>query len=483
MGQRQRPLLLLIAVLCGAPFMAALDVFVVNLAFPAIGRDFAGSSLSDLSWVLNGYSIVYAALLIPLGRWADAVGAKRMFLLGLTLFTLASVVAAAAVGLPMLIAARVAQAVGAAALTPASLELLVRTAPASRRALSVGLWAASSAIASALGPVIGGLLVELSWRWVFLINAPIGVVLVIVAARTIPAGGHAAGGRVNLLAALLAAVGAGSLSLALVEGGSWGWGSAPTIVCLLVSVAAVAGLTWDSRRGAAPLIPATLMRVRTFAWANAAMALFSASFAAGLLALVFWLQDVWGYTAVEAGLAIAPGPLMVPLFAVGGQRLLGRVPAAYPAAAGGLLWAAGTLMILVSVGSTSGSTSGYATGVLPGWLVAGVGVGLALPAILASSTAALSPHHASTGSGVINMSRQIGTVVGVSAFVAILGSGADAASPEAFRTAWWVVAAVGLLSAVPALGISTSRAPVPAPAQPLSNTHQESSTPQERTSR
>ncbi|GAA4564370.1 MFS transporter [Planotetraspora kaengkrachanensis] len=466
----RRPLLLLLAVLCGAPFMAALDVFVVNLAFPAIGRDFAGSSLGDLSWVLNGYSIVYAALLIPLGRWADAVGAKRVFLLGLSLFTLASVIAAVAAGLPMLLAARVAQAVGAAALTPASLGLLVRTAPASRRALAVGLWAASSAIASALGPVIGGLLVELSWRWVFLINAPIGVVLLIVAARTIPAGGHASGGRVNLVAALLAAVGAGALSLALVEGGSWGWGAPPTIVCLLVSVAAAAGLTWDSRRGAAPLIPATVMRVRTFAWANAAMALFSASFAAGLLALVVWLQDVWGYTAVEAGLAIAPGPLMVPLFAVGGQRLLGRVPAAYPAAAGALLWAAGTVAILAGVGSTSG----YAAGVLPGWLVAGVGVGLTIPAILTSSTAALPPHSASTGGAVINMSRQIGTVVGVSAFVAILGSGTDAAaSPEVFRTAWWIVAAVGLLSAVTALGISTRRAPVQAPAPPLSSTHQE----------
>jgi EmrB/QacA subfamily drug resistance transporter len=467
--------------------MAALDVFVVNLAFPAIERAFAGSSLGDLSWVLNGYAIVYAALLIPLGRWADAIGPKRVFLLGLTLFTLASVVAAAGVDLPMLIAARVAQAVGAAALTPTSLGLLVRTAPAGKRGLAVGLWAASSAIASALGPVIGGLLAELSWRWVFLINAPIGIVLVIVAARSIPAGGHASGGRVNLFAALLAALAAGALSLALVEGDSWGWTGAPTILCLLVSVAAAAGLTVDSRRGAAPLVPATVMRVRSFAWANVSMALFSATFAAGLLALVFWLQDAWGYTAVEAGLAIAPGPLMVPLFAIGGQRLLGRVPPAYPAAAGSLLWSAGTVLILVGVGSTSH----YTTGVLPGWLLGGVGVGLALPTILASSTSALPPHHASTGSAVINMSRQVGTVVGVSVFVAILSSGTDAAPHEVFRIAWWTVAAVGLLSAVAALGISPRRAPArasapvvaPSPSSPSSTQQDRPGTDQERAAR
>jgi EmrB/QacA subfamily drug resistance transporter len=454
----RRPFPLLLAVLCGAPFMAALDLFVVNLAFPAIEADFAGSSLGALSWVLSGYAIAYAALLIPLGRWADTVGPRRVFLLGLVLFTLASVVAAVGVDLPMLIAARVAQAIGAAALTPTSLGLLVRTVPERKRGLAVSLWAASSAIASALGPVVGGLLVELSWRWVFLINAPIGVALVILAVRTVPSGGHADGGRVNVLAATLAALAAGALSLALVEGDSWGWAGAPTILCLIVSAVAVVGLTLDSTRGSAPLVPATLMRVRSFAWANVTMTLFSATFATGLLAQVFWLQDAWGYTAVRAGLAIAPGPLMVPLFAIGGQRLIRRVPAALPAAVGSLLWASGTVLILVSVGPTPH----YALDVLPGWLLCGVGVGLALPTILTSATSSLPPHHASTGSAVINMSRQIGTVVGVSVFVAVVGS-SGTATPDTIQVAWWTVAAIGLISAVTALGIASNRAPAVAP--------------------
>jgi len=442
---RERPALVL-AILCGAPFLAALDLFVVNVAFTRIGQDFAGHSLADLSWILNGYAIVYAALLIPLGRWADKVGNKRVFVLGLVLFTAASAAAAISPDLEVLVACRLVQAIGAAALTPTSLGLLIHAVAPQKRAFSVRIWATSSAIASALGPVIGGLLVEASWRWIFLINVPLGIVLVLAASRVVP--DHRADDantELDLGGAVLLALGIGALSMGLVEGNDWGWGSAGVVGSLVVAAVALAGFAVNNARHRSPLIPPTLLRVRTFVGANVTIWLFSASFAAGLLGLILWLQQVWGYSAVTTGLAIAPGPLMVPIFAIGGQALARHVPPGTSAMAGSLLWALGFVMILLSVGPEPS----YATAVLPGWLVCGVGVGLALPTILASATAQLPAASSATGSAVVNMTRQVGTVMGVSVLVALLGttSGYEA-THQAFQRGWWVIAALAVAAAV-----------------------------------
>ncbi|NUR31832.1 MAG: MFS transporter, partial [Catenulispora sp.] len=177
----------MVFVLCLAGFMAMLDVFVVNVAFPAIGRDFHSASLADLSWVLNAYTIVYAALLIPAGRLADRYGRKSAFAAGLVVFTAASLACAGAPGLWWLVAARLVQAAGAAALTTASLGLLLTVLPAERRAGAVKIWATTSSVAAALGPVVGGALVLLSWRWVFLLNLPVGVAAFAAARQLVPA--------------------------------------------------------------------------------------------------------------------------------------------------------------------------------------------------------------------------------------------------------------------------------------------------------
>jgi EmrB/QacA subfamily drug resistance transporter len=441
-----------LAVLCGAPFLAGLDLFVVNVAFNRIGTSFPGHSLADLSWILNGYAIVYAALLIPLGRWADLVGNKRGFVLGLSLFTVASLAAAAAPNLPVLIACRLLQALGAAALTPTSLGLLLHAVPGERRAMSVRIWAASSAIASALGPVIGGLLVELSWRWIFLINVPIGAVLVWLALRQVPdyRADHAER-ELDLVGVGLLTVGIGSLALSLVQGNSWGWRTPGTVAGFVIAVVALVGFAWNNARHRSPLIDPALLRVRSFAWANAAALLFSASFAAGLLASILWMQDVWGYSALKTGFAVSPGPLMVPLFALGGQALTRRVSPGTLIAIGSALWAAGTLLVL----TLAGPKPHYAAELLPGWIICGIGVGLALPTILASATAALPPARSATGSAVVSMTRQVGMVIGISALVAVLGS------PVGYRDfyrVWWVVAAVALAAAVTALNLSPRRA-------------------------
>src|SRR5215210_7524351 len=176
---------LLTIILIAGVFLASLDLFIVNIAFPDIARDFEGSSLAEMSWILNAYAIVFAALLVPAGRWADRAGRKRGFLYGLALFTIASTASAAAPTLEVLVGARVLQAAGAALMVPTSLGLLIPEFPAERRAAVVALWAAAGGVAAAAGPPLGGVLVEASWRWVFLINVPVGLVGLVAGARSL----------------------------------------------------------------------------------------------------------------------------------------------------------------------------------------------------------------------------------------------------------------------------------------------------------
>lgn len=439
-----------LAVTSAAAFVASLDLFIVNVAFDDIGRDFGGTSLSGLSWVLNGYAIVYAALLVPLGRLADRTSRKAGFLAGLAVFTAASAVCAAAPGLGLLVAARVLQAVGAAALTPTSLGLLLPVFPPERRGVAVRVWAATGALAAAAGPVVGGLLVQASWRWVFLVNVPIGLLAIAATVRLVPDSRDPVVGPVpDLLGAGLAALAVGALALGLVQGGDWGWAGARTVLTFAVALLAGALFWARSLRHPVPVVEPALLRVRSFAWSNLTAVAFSTAFAANLLCAVLWLQQVWGASALRAGLEVAPGPLMVPLFAVVGGLLIKRgVGVGAVAAAGCVLFAAGPLLVLAQVGASPS----YAVQFLPGWLVGGAGVGLALPTILSSATADLPPARAATGSAVVTMSRQLGSVLGVSVLVALLGRpvGYDAAH-RAFQSGWAACAVAGALAAVAAL--------------------------------
>ena len=227
------------AVLGAVAFMAQLDLFVVNVALPAMGDTYAGASLSALSWVLNAYTVVFAALLIPAGRLADHYGRRRFLMAGTIVFTVASALCAAAPSLAILIEGRIAQAVGAAVIVPTSLGLLLQAFPVRRHNMVVGLWAGLAAVAGTLGPTVGGLLVGVGWRWIFLINVPIGLFIVAFAVHAVPHHRAATGSRlpdlvstVSLLAAISAFV------LAIVEGPDWGWLSTPVLV--LCAVAAVA---------------------------------------------------------------------------------------------------------------------------------------------------------------------------------------------------------------------------------------------------
>jgi EmrB/QacA subfamily drug resistance transporter len=415
--------------------------------------------------VLNGYAIVYAALLVPLGRLADRLGRKPGFLLGLALFTGASLACAAAWGPWSLVGFRVLQAAGAALLTPTSLGLLVAATPLERRVRAVRIWAATGALAAAVGPAVGGVLVEASWRWVFLVNLPVGLGALVFALRWIPDSRDPQVGRVpDLLGAAVLAFGIGALALGLVQAPEWGWTSPRTIVALVLAVAAVALFWVRSLRHPMPVVEPALLRVPAFAWSNATAILFSVGFAANLLLAVLWMQQVWGYSPIRTGLAIAPGPLMVPIFAAVAQALAGRVPVGRLAAFGSLLVGVGAVLVAASVGAEPA----YATEILPGWLIGGVGVGFALPTILSAATADLPAERSATGSAVVNMSRQVGTVLGVSLLVALLGNPSGYAEAHTgFTRVWLAVGVSSLLAAAAAIGMTPRTSQPAQPSQPV----------------
>src|SRR5450755_19668 len=315
-GPSARQVTAIVGVLSLAVFMSSLDLFIVNLAFPYIGREYHGTSLSSLSWVLNGYTIVFAAVLVPAGRWADRVGRRRLFVAGLLVFSAGSLCCGLAPGVTVLIAARVVQAAGAGLMVPASLSLLLASVPPSARSQAIGTWSALGALGAALGPVIGGSLVQFSWRWVFWINLPVGLAAVLLATRVVPESkDEHVQGRPDLLGAGLLAAAVGLIALALVEAPDWGWGSARVACLWVAAVACGAAMVARSRRHHAPVIELSRLRSRAFSGTFAASILYYAGFGAFVLNSVEFLTGVWHYSAVRAGLAIGPGPLMVLPFA------------------------------------------------------------------------------------------------------------------------------------------------------------------------
>src|SRR4051812_40763062 len=374
---------LVLWIVCSGVVLASLDLFIVNVALPDVGRDLGADRLSGLSWVLNGYAIVYASLLVPFGRIADRHRRERGFLLGVAVFTAASAACGLATSVAMLVAFRIVQAAGAALLTPTSLGLVLATAAPERRASAVRAWAAVGGLAAALGPVAGGLLVAASWRWVFLVNVPIGVAALVVGWRRLPdVPGHPVP-RPDALGALLVTAGVGLLTLGLVKGEAWGWASAATIASLVAAVVTLAAFALHCARHRNPLIDRALFRVRAFSGASIVAALLSAAFGAMLLSIVLWAQDVWGWSALKTGLAIAPGPLMVPLFSflVAG-RLIERWGAGAVIAAGSLAFAAGTAWWALA----AGLEPDYVGDMLGGMVLTGIGVGLYLPTVMAAGS-------------------------------------------------------------------------------------------------
>ena len=435
-----------LAIVCVGICLANLDLFIVNVALPSIAKDFQDSTLEDLSWVLNGYAITYAALLVFFGRLAERHRRDLSFLVGVGLFTAASAACAAAQNVIALDLFRVAQAAGAALMTPTSIGLLLASFPPERRAWAVRIWTALGGFAAALGPVVGGALLAFNWRWIFLVNVPIGVVAVLIGLWKLPpVPGHDAP-RPNFLAALLVTVGIAALVYAIVTVNDTGIASAPILISLAVSVLCLGFFTRHCLRSRNPFVDPGLFRIRPFTGANLVLAPYSVSFGAMLLSIALYLQTGWNWNALQTGLAIAPGPFLVPLTAllVAG-RLIARFGPAIVVTFGIFSFAGGLIIWATFIGPVPNLLAAEA-----GMALTGIGVGLTFPTLMGVATASLPPSSFATGSAVVNMIRQAALAIGVAVFVAIVGSAADIdARTAAFHRGWWIMAAVTLAGLAP----------------------------------
>jgi EmrB/QacA subfamily drug resistance transporter len=440
-------------------FMSSLDLFIVNVAFPDIRAEFGATSIGGLSWVLNAYAIVFAALMVPAGRWADALGRKRVFTAGLLIFVLGSALCAAAPSAGLLVAARVVQAAGGALLIPSSLGLLLPEFPPEERPVAIAIWAAVGGVAAAAGPPLGGLLVELDWRWVFLVNVPVGLVIAVFGVRLLNEQRDPSTLRPDVLGAVGVTLGMGALVGAIVQGPDWGWTDPRVLGGFLLAAVLTVAVARRSLVHPAPIVDPAMVRIRSFSVSVVACTVYYAGFGAMLFGSVLFLTGVWGEDALHAGLMIAPGPTAAALTAVPGSKIAARIGFARAGLLGGIVTASGALWWL----ATLGPERDFAGAFLPGMVIGGIGVGLTLPIFTAAATAELPPTRFSTGAAVVTMGRQLGTALGVAAVVVIVGSGTAVSD---FHDAWifFLIAAVaagGVLAGVGALGRAPATATAP----------------------
>jgi NTE family protein len=447
-----------IALACAGAFLAFLDTTIVNIAFPDISASFAGSGRDVLSWVLDGYFVIIAALLVPAGGLADRFGHRRIFLIGIGGFALASALCAAAPTIGLLIAARVLQGAAAALIAPTSLALVLDQFPPERRSAGVGLWGAAAAFAAAVGPTLGGALVELSgWRLIFLVNLPLSAAILLLGPRIVVRA-RADERLPDLLGSAMLALGLGLLTLGIVEGNDWGWGSLAAVGTLAAGLLLLAGVLARSYRHPRPLLEPELLRLASFRRGNVGTLLFSAAFFSLILGNVLFLTGVWRYSLLRAGLATLPGPLFSTIVAGPAGRLADRFGHRAVVVPGTVVFAAG-VMVLRSAGAQPDWLGLW----LPGACLTGIGIGLAFPTLGSAAVRDVPDDRFATASAVNAAFRQVGAVLGTAILVAIVGEPASLA--EAMRVAdqsYLFAALVALAAGVVALTLGRG-APIPEP--------------------
>lgn len=445
------PASLVLIVACFGAFLAFLDATIVNVAFPSMRASFPDSSIGTLSWVLNAYNIVFAACLIVFGRLTDLLGRRRAFVGGVAVFTAASVLCGLAPGIETLVAFRMLQAVGAAMIVPASLALVVAAYPSGQRAHAIGAWGASAAVAAGLGPPIGGLLVEAGgWRWAFLINLPFGLVGLVLARRLLVES-RAPGRRrmPDVLGAALLTAALGTLNLAIIKGPDWGWGSAAVIGTFTGAALLAALFVISSRRHREPLLDPAVLRQRAFTVGSLATIAAGFGFFAYLLTNILWLQYVWQYSVIEAGLALVPAAVVAAVVA----SRLGPLAARYGyrrfIVPGALVWAGSYVWYHQMVGTTPAFWAEW----FPGQVLSGIGAGAVLPLLGSVAMASIPGGRYATASAVVSSARQLGGVLGISVLVVVVGDLAPGTAVSAFRDGWLLSVLAFVVVAIVSMGV------------------------------
>ena len=434
-----------------ALFMIMLDNTVVNVALPSIQRDL-GIGLSELEWTVNAYALTFAVLMLSGGKLADFFGRRRVFLIGLAVFTLSSLVCGLAATGETLIGARTVQGVGAALMMPATLSIISATFPPHQRGMAIGIWAGVSAMALAIGPLIGGVVTEhIDWGWIFFLNVPIGVLGLIVGRLVIRESRDTSHEqRLDVPGLAASAVALFALTFALIEANSFGWGD-PVIVGLFALSAAALGLfVWLELHQRAPMLDLSLFRSSTFAGANVVAMLVTLAMFGVFFFMSIYMQNVLGYSATETGAAFLPMTILIILIAPAAGKFSDRVGSRWLMTAG-----MGCLTVALIVFSRLGLDSTF-WDIFPGLVVGGLGMALVMTPMTAAALGSVPVAKSGVGSGVLNTFRQVGGALGIAVMGAIVAAyiDLDAAGrpdPEAFidgfRTALEVSAAFAFLGA------------------------------------
>ena len=440
-----------------AMFLVGVDGSVVNVAFPSFRRDFDGVTNAQLSWVLNAYVLVYAALLVVSGRLADRAGRLRVMSLGLIVFVVASIGVAAAPVPSFLVGMRALQGIGAALITPASMGLVIASWPPERRATAVTLWGACFASANGFGPAIGAGIIEFaSWRWAFMINLPIGVVAFVLSNRVFsetPKDVSAA--KPDVVGGALLSSATALVVLAIVQGREWGWLSIGTVISVLIGVTLFGSFAYRNKRHPEPILPRALVQIQSFRRASVALFIFTLGMYALMLSLVLFLTDAWEYSIGVTGLSTAVGALAVTIGATFAGPLADRYGHRSVAGPGTFICAFGMFWWITMLGEQANYWSGY----LPGLLLSATGMGMTLGVLAAAGVSEVTPEYFSLAGGVTQTARQFGGALGLAAMFAITGEPANPS--EAYDLYKWAFGFIMISSLVACVLVSRVKTPKP----------------------
>ena len=422
-------------------FMIMLDNTVVNVAAPAIQRDL-GVGLSELEWIVAGYALSFAALMLTGGKLADLMGRRRIFVLGIVIFTVSSLFCGMADSGNELIGWRIVQGVGAALMNPATLAIIAATFPPRERGAAIGIWAGVSALALAIGPLVGGLITEhASWNWVFLINVPVGILGIVASYLLIDESRDMSENqRLDLTGLVLSGAGLFSLTYALIEANTYGWTSTRILALFGAAAVLLVGFVVWELRTRFPMLDLTLFRNGTFAGANAVVLLVGFAMFGIFFYVSLYMQNILGFSAVQAGASFLPMTLLIIIGAPIAGRLSDRI---------GSRWLMTSGMALLGVQllyySTLGTTAGFFN-LLPGLLIGGLGMSLTMTPSAAAVIGSVPVDKAGVGSAVMNSMRQVGGSLGIAALGAILAHGvAGRPTPEAFVDGYSMALRVGAI--------------------------------------
>jgi EmrB/QacA subfamily drug resistance transporter len=442
-------------------FITALNLSIMNVAFPDLRRSFPDVSAAELSWVLNGYTIVSGATLILAAVVSDRLGRKRILLTGLAVFTVAGVACALAPSPAVLIAARVLQALGAALVTPSTVQVILADVPVTRRGTAVAAWSAIGGMATALGPSLGAVVVDLgTWRWAFWITLPIGVLVFILGLRFFTeAEPHelVRGPLPDPLGAVALAAGVMLVILGLVQSPSWGWGDARTLAALAAGALGIAVLIWRSAHVANPMIDLDLLRYRNLRLAATLSIGYGLGFFAMSLGLVLFLTQVWDYSVVKAGLLVAPVALMVSALSPVTGRLADRVGHRVIAVPGGLAWAAGSLWLLVAAGGEADLGRVW----FPAVALLGIGSATAWPTIHGIPMVGIPQSRFGAATATNQTVLRLSTALGVGTAITLISGDSGEGAVGPFRRLFVLMLVSGLVLAAVGSRIRTAPGDVP----------------------